>query len=44
MALIATGARLEWYKFGAKSLTAVAEEYFRWARRGIPGCTWITYR
>ncbi len=37
MALIAT-ARLEWYKFGAKSLAAVAEEYFKWER---PGYTWL---
>ena len=37
MALIAT-ARLEWYKFGAKSLAAVAEEYRRWER---PGYTWL---
>jgi ketose-bisphosphate aldolase len=37
MALIAT-ARLEWYKFGAQSLHAVAQEYRRWER---PGFTWL---
>jgi len=36
-ALIAT-ARLEWYKFEARSLYAVAEAYRRWAR---PGYTWL---
>jgi fructose/tagatose bisphosphate aldolase len=37
IALIAT-ARLEWYKFGAQSLAAVAEEYRKWER---PGFTWL---
>jgi ketose-bisphosphate aldolase len=36
-ALLAT-ARLEWYKFEARSLAAVAEEYRRWER---PGHTWL---
>jgi ketose-bisphosphate aldolase len=36
-AMIAT-ARLEWYKFEARSLKAVAEEYRKWAR---PGYTWL---
>jgi ketose-bisphosphate aldolase len=36
-ALIAT-ARLEWYKFEARSLHAVAAEYRKWAR---PGYTWL---